>query len=588
MNFNNLIFALLFFFCVGINSLNFPGSVDGRIRRCLLEGLKRLHTNSAPLKTPILNDSKDSTILSNYPVELKQVFLGNLDFKSIKKLSQCNKKAAHLTVPAIAQRLASFNPHFAFDDELVNSLLLAVLDKHFPKSKNLQSETIHDELQLFILKYSRDDLNFDSIPKNIYFYLILFINEAVHGVDAIFDSSIQHFCILLLKFKIPESCSYFRQFFADDFFDHSLDKSWENHLDFFSQNPSKEEIRNYFEIPADINDWIKPKAMHYLFYDAVLELFYDEFTDENVVDLYDHMIAWHLQEDCFSLKDFNRRYYSIIDEDELMWAYNNPYPFSSHLLAIVCNELSVRFGISINTCYFSSRNSLNELSLDRLASFNSETILKQLTRYPVNRIYDFEFLVTLMNSELISPKLRLQILTCFIKCFTNDDDIYDFVYLLMKETTQPINYIEYDHNDNKYLTFLNLIFDNFHNYSSLLRIEKVILEFANSVNDPLICLMILVSEFSPEASRIVQQKDLDLNKVYRFDYDLDMWIGSCNYAGLTIHFKQILKELDNPKLNEAFNLDSNDLNRNYSRIDKYLPVVSFDKNFTFTLNSKNI
>jgi hypothetical protein len=585
MNFNNLICAFLLF-CVCVEALRFPGSVDGRIRRCLLEGLKRFHTNSAPLTTPILNDAETSNILSRYPVELKQLFVEYLDYKSIKKLSQCNKKAARFTVPIIAQKLASFNPHFAFDDELVNSLLLAVLDKHFPNSKYLQSETIHDELQLLIMKYSRDDLNFDSIPKNIYFYLILFINEAVHGVDAIFDSSIQHFCILLLKFKIPESCSYFRQFFADDFFGHSFDKSWENHLDFFSQNPSKEEVRFFFEIPADINDWVKPREMHYGFYNAILELFYDEFTDENVVYLYNNMIAWHLQEDCFSLKDFNRRYYSIIDEDELMRDYNNPYPFSSHLLAIVCNELSIRFGISINTCYFSSRNVLNELSMDRVASFDSETILKQLTRYPVNRIYDFEFLVTLMNSELISPKLRLQILTCFIKCFTNDDDIYDFVYLLMKETTQPINYIEYDHNDNKYLTFLNLIFDNFHNYSSLLRIKKVILEFANSVNDPLICLMILNIKLNPEVNRIVQQKDLDLNKVYRFDYDLDMWIGSCNYAGLTIHFKQILKELDNPKLNEAFNLDSNDLNRNYSRIDKNLPVVSFDKNFTFTLNSR--
>jgi hypothetical protein len=215
MNFNNLICALLFF-CVCGEALRFPGSADGRIRRCLLAGLKRLHSNSAPLTTPIFNDSKDSTILSNYPVELQQVFLDNIDLKSIKKLSQCSKQAGLLSASTIALRLASFNPHFAFDDELVNSLLLAVLDKHFPKSKNLQSETIHDELQLLILKYSRDDLNFNSIPKNIYFYLISFMNEAVNGVDSIFDTSISNFCILLLRFKIPESYKYYRRFFAID------------------------------------------------------------------------------------------------------------------------------------------------------------------------------------------------------------------------------------------------------------------------------------------------------------------------------------------------------------------------------------
>jgi hypothetical protein len=272
MNFNNLICALLFF-CVCGEALRFPGSVDGRIRRCLIAGLKRLHSNSAPLKTPILNDSETSTILSRYPAKLKQVFFENLDFKSINILSQSNKKAAILSDSTIALRLAAFNPHFVFDDELVNSLLLAILDKHFPNSKNLQSETIHDELQLLIMKYTRKDLNFDAIPKNIYFYLISFINEAVNGVDAIFDPSVIKICILLLKFKIPESYSYFKQFFADDFFKYSSNLLWENHLEFFSHNPSKEDVRRFFSIPADINDWIYQREIHDGFYNAILEFF---------------------------------------------------------------------------------------------------------------------------------------------------------------------------------------------------------------------------------------------------------------------------------------------------------------------------
>ncbi len=332
MNFNNLICAILIVFCVGINSLNFPGSVDGRIRRCLIAGLKRLHTNSAPLmrNIPILYDSEDSNMLSNYPVELQQIFFENLDLKSIKKLSQCSKQAALLSDSTIAQRLATFNPHFVFDDELVNSLLLAVLDKHFPKSKNLQSETIHDELRLLIMKYTRKDMNFDSIPQNIYFYLFSFINEAVNGVDAIFNHSVIKICILLLKFKIPKSYKYYRRFFAKNIFKYSANLPWKNHLKFFSLNPSKEEIRNYFSIPADVNDWVKPRELHELLYYAVLELFHDEFTDANIVKLC-RTFKLH---NYATLKSFIRRYFSIIDEDELI----RPYRFSCNFTqTIICN-----------------------------------------------------------------------------------------------------------------------------------------------------------------------------------------------------------------------------------------------------------
>jgi hypothetical protein len=429
MNFNHLISALLLFFCVvGINSLNFPGSVDGRIRRCLIAGLKRFHSNSAPLmrNIPILYDSEDSNMLSNYPVELQQIFLGNLDFKSIKKLSQCSKNTALLSDSTIALRLASFNPHFVFDDELVNSLLLAVLDKHFPKSKNLSSETIQDELQLLIMKYSRNHLKYHSIPKNIYFYLITFIYEAVNGVDATFDISTRYFCFLLLKFKIPESYKYYMRFFADRVFKYPVNSPCVEHLNFFSLNPSKEEVRRFFEIPADINDWVKPREMHIVFYNAILEIFYDEFTDENVVKLY---AACNMNYSVFS-KAFIRRYFSIIDEAALTRAYNFHIFYSNTNRAIICNELSVRFGKTIDTCYFSTRNSLNQLSMDRLASFDSETIFKQLTRYPKIRIYDLELIVTVMNSGLITPKLRLQIFRYYIYRYS-----YEVVELLVKETT---------------------------------------------------------------------------------------------------------------------------------------------------------
>jgi hypothetical protein len=76
---------------------------------------------------------------------------------------------------------------------------------------------------------------------------------------------------------------------------------------------------------------------------------------------------------------------------------------------------------------------------------------------------------------------------------------------------------------------------------------------------------------------------MDLNKIYKIEIEVKSPINE--FKGRTMHFKQILKELNNPKLNEAFNLDSNDLNHDYSTIDESLPLIIVDKDYTFTLNS---
>jgi hypothetical protein len=192
-----------------------------------------------------------------------------------------------------------------------------------------------------------------------------------------------------------------------------------------------------------------------------------------------------------------------------------------------------------------------------------------LKRYdPKSRICDFELIVTVMNSDLISPKLRFKILEYYI-----NDCMYDVVELLIKETIQPINFIDY------FSCHVSTpLTDCFGRVP-----EKLVLEFVDSVNDPLICLMILGSNFPPESKNIIQRKRLNLNKVYR----IDLKVGSklCQFVGRTMHFKQILKELNNPKLNNVFGLDSKDLNHDYSSIDETVAVIIVDKDYTFTLNS---
>jgi hypothetical protein len=70
-----------------------------------------------------------------------------------------------------------------------------------------------------------------------------------------------------------------------------------------------------------------------------------------------------------------------------------------------------------------------------------------------------------------------------------------------------------------------------------------------------------------------------LNKIYRFDKEIIYF--SKEFIGRTIHFKQILKEMNNSQLQEYFGIDSSELEEDYSLVDDSLPVIVVDENFTF-------
>jgi hypothetical protein len=116
------------------------------------------------------------------------------------------------------------------------------------------------------------------------------------------------------------------------------------------------------------------------------------------------------------------------------------------------------------------------------------------------------------------------------------------------------------------------------------------LEFFYSISDPIICLISLLSGVTPYIQLIheiisekVHKNLMDLNKIYKIEIEVKSSINEFN--GRTMHFKQILKGLNTPKLNNVFGLTSTDLNQDYSTIDESLPVVIVDEYFTFTLNS---
>ena len=77
---------------------------------------------------------------------------------------------------------------------------------------------------------------------------------------------------------------------------------------------------------------------------------------------------------------------------------------------------------------------------------------------------------------------------------------------------------------------------------------------------------------------------MDLKKIYKIEIEVKSSINEFN--GRTMHFKQILKGLNTPKLNNVFGLTSTDLNQDYATIDESLPIIIFDKDYTFTPNSQ--
>jgi hypothetical protein len=409
------------------------------------------------------------------------------------------------------------------------------------------------------MKYSHNDLNFNSIPKNIYFYLISFINESVNGVDAIANIRTDNFCYLLLKYKLPNGFAYWEKFYRSSSFQYPFDLNWRKHLDFVSKSPSKEEVKVFFGIPVDINDWIMPPPIHCAFFSAIVELFCQEFSDENVISLYESP-----NYNFGFLTSFTKRYFSIISQEKLISIYNGSKRRSHLEKSFACSELEKRFGVTMEFCYLLTRSVLNDLSLDLLRSFDGDSILQQLKMFSSSSMmYNTEVLVTVMNSNLISPYHRYKFL---VYNLTGDQGFENYEFI--KEVVEPINFMGQDDTNDKPLTV--------HIANCCKEIQ---LPFFECIDDPLILIIMLKYTNFPELGSIIQEKNLDLNNIYKFKLDFYGFIGR------TMHFKQILKELNDLELNEVFNLDANDLNNDHSTIDESLPIVIFDKNYTLTLNS---
>lgn len=396
--------------------VQFSSEIDKRIRRSLSAALKRFHLNYN-----LIFESTETSIdpLSDLPTDYKKrLFETFLDVKSLIETSKTCRYFEKFSAAAVSQKLRLFNPHFATEDSLVNNLLLAVLSEHFKDSTNLRSSSIQDELQLLILKYIYDQLSFNVIPKNIYLYIIVFINEAVFGVEATVPLNREQvkidFVRRLRTFNLPKCFEFFQ----------AIERTfWLQEMAFFHSRPTKEELIQKYGIPEiDFIYNALNREKEFEFQYAILEIFQNPREELN-------QLHFSFREGAFHRTSLSRELFeaavSRTSTDGLMISLSNfvfvDVDLSSKSLSlehksIICHELRRR-SISILpvACQFYTSSLLNELPPSQYEAVRKSELIRdnRTNLYRINLIsnlieYDAIDYLDILSMTCASTDLYLE------------------------------------------------------------------------------------------------------------------------------------------------------------------------------------
>jgi hypothetical protein len=400
----NLILLTLFCFVSCVISIDLTGVSDDQIRFSLLGALKRFHEKSPSLKVapPSLVQTPTPNLFEIFPFDTQIDVLENfVNLESLLKFKQTSKHYARISDEFVFSRLAKFNPYYFVEDAIVNKLLLLVISKHFVKSKNLQSPHIYDELELLILKLSIGKLNFEAIPKRIYFYLIAFINETVYGSNSGIKLDIflvlEDFATKLRLHEMPESLQFFKDNkklfkLATVSYNTDLDED----LDFLHSKPTKDEIKARFAFDSsNVQSWFRSAYPNWLTC-SYIDLFADELSDDQFVRNYSFLSQTEK-------KPFLDRLLSLPNGREIIENYslNHQASFSNH--AVLCTIYKDAFNFDLPECYFYTRSVLNEFSLD---GFQIANCMQLYVMYisPQFNLYMLEMLTVILRSGLIADE----------------------------------------------------------------------------------------------------------------------------------------------------------------------------------------
>jgi hypothetical protein len=549
-----------FFFFINftfILSLQFPSAVDKRIRKTLLDVLKHFHRNGFP--NDLVLNLDHEVMLEKLPNEVMAETVGIfMDFKSIAALRMANIKSVKISLSIVKCRLFNFSPYFLFDDLFLNDLLLYVLDEHFPESSNLSSPFIRDELQVLIVKFNYDYLNYDAIPRNIYFYLISFINEFVNGPNSTIPITKESCKIDSIRFmtqnESPKTLEILKNL-TNIIFGFSMDN-----LNFFASRPTKEDVATKFGI-TDINVWMRRfHLMDSVFLLIISEYFVEDYTPEELlIFCKDTAYASH------SLIIIDRLF-SVVSKYEAI-----RYTIRSDLVIDSRYSLCVRYPDSSPDCKLILKKIMTELPLEDTSAMEASLILTDPRNieavlnhfkwfHSFSNLYQAELFSLCINSLHLSVERRSYDLICFGSNFI-------FLDISLKENPRPFNMFRVFPYTNSFV-ILTIIHRADH-----VTLSKFF-ELLNS-KDPIV-LIFMLSRQCLIASRLNILDKFDLNKSYHFGMAIRKYdINFNRFIGRTLHFKQIIKELNDPELQNVFSSNPHEFDGEFLPSE---PVISIDPN----------
>jgi hypothetical protein len=535
MHFNLIQFSFLLISFV--LSVQFPVNVDIGIRKTLLSALKSFGRNDPhPHMGELVLNSFDLSQLYGIPVDLRvQIIGGFLDFESVLALRKVSVHYLELSYSMVKLRLANFCPYFVFEDVFLNDLMLYFIDKHFLESETIKSPSLPDELQVLILKYNYDGLKYDVIPRNIYFYLISFLYSLVYGINAtcpvsteaaIFDA------IRLIKSSdAPLTLEYLRT--------HKNIVSEKNirHLEFFAGKPTKEDVMNEYRI-RDVNTFFGFNEFSIAIIESLIEYITFEglehfcrggirYFDHFYSPIISHRLALHIKDNDW---DYNHRSNNFL-KIELKYALCVKNPEYHPDCDVILRRIIADIPFDHDNSEYLSNPAMIELILSCFKYFDGRSNLYQIDLY---------------SSCINSPLLPIRSRANSVRNLSYRSSRV-FFETVAKENMQPFNIFcvlepVVGMTDNIFEIAFAAYTDSF---------ASVFFEMLHS-NDPIMLLFCGENLLKSARKFIVDQ--FDLNKTYIFDLR-PHWSYTARFFGRTIHFKQMIKELEDPELQMVFSSD---------------------------------
>lgn len=531
------------------------GSDDAKIRTALLGILSRFHQKQLPLVTDAF------AVESGYTsIELFDNF--SSIFSSLgASLSLFNTEAE----AGINTYLFKFCPYFVTKDLFVDKIIHMALKDNFSDSVSIDSESFRDELHILTTKFVFNELDFEKIPKNIYFYLISFLNEVAYGVDSTVPSSCDAWMVETLRISRSHNLQKFWEFMETFSLSKiSYDSSELIDLMVFYKNF----IENDIEQSPD-SEYLKEK------FSSMLgnQLYFSDPNIDMLNDLFEksRKLGLDLPKDLFEL------YLNSLSRERMVdkLSFSRITKSNSSFARIICSKriTSEKFND------FWTANSINPFNLDKFVMKNPDSdsigeFLEQFLAIKSPSLAHLDVFSKLVSSEYVTSN-QLSSIVAKLNCPW-------FFEIIINEAKVPLTIFYLDSNNRLSATWRPF----------LLPVKEVfnrLFDYLMS-DDPFILLTIQPIFLEMFQSRIRDKFNLNLR--YSFDLtsleisQLSSIIPLNLSNGQVLSFKEIVNCISIPELKEIFSSTPKEF-EDYTTVDWFTRPICISSSTCFTRFSQN-